>query len=167
MGGDNFTYTLTPYFTDVPPTDFGFQWIQKMADLGITSGCGPSLFCPNDATSRAEIAVFIIRARYGATANFDYPATPYFTDVAPTDFGFSWIQRMKLDNITSGCTATTYCPDNIVSRGDAAIFIMAGEFNQLLPANTPVLSAIDPATLTHGTSGLTPSRASAQTLCKG
>ena len=35
MGNDNFTYTTTPYFTDVPSTHLFFKWIQKMQDLGI------------------------------------------------------------------------------------------------------------------------------------
>ena len=43
MGGgpnaDNFTYSPAPHFTDVPANAFGFQWIQKMYELGITAGC--------------------------------------------------------------------------------------------------------------------------------
>src|SRR6185369_13902389 len=40
---------------------------------------------------------------------------------------------------TSGCSPTTYCPDDPVTRGQMAVFIMRGEFNQLLPSNMPVL----------------------------
>ena len=46
---------------------------------------------------------------------------------------------MKLENITAGCTATTYCPTDPVTRGDMAIFVMRGAFNQFLPAGTPVI----------------------------
>ena len=99
------------------------------------------------------MAIFIIRARYGATTVFTYPQTPYFADVLQGQFGFAWIQRMKEDNITSGCAPTAYCPSNTVVRGDMAIFIMRGGFNDLLPATEPVVTSITPSTLTHGTTG--------------
>jgi hypothetical protein len=159
MGNDNFTYTAAPYFTDVQPATFGFKWIQKLKDLGITSGCTATTYCPGNTVTRDQMAIFIIRARLGlALAGgpspvFTYPATPSFTDVPANGFGFAWIQRMKLDAITSGCTATTYCASDPVIRGDMAIFIMRGLFNQFLPAATPVLTQISPSTLAAGTSG--------------
>jgi hypothetical protein len=58
---------------------------------------------------------------------------------------------MKEDNITSGCTASTYCPSNPVTRGDMAIFVMRGGFNQLLPATEPVIASISPNTFAHET----------------
>lgn len=152
---DAFDYNHTPYFTDVPANAFGFAWIQKMYELGITTGCGPSLYCPNDLVTRAQMAVFLIRMRYGSATIFDFPPTPYFTDVTPSTFGWMWIQRMKEDNITSGCTATTYCPTNSVTRGDMATFVMRGAFNQLLPSTEPILLSISPATIAHGGSPAT------------
>jgi uncharacterized protein (TIGR03437 family) len=142
-----FTYSATPYFADVPSGSFGFEYIQKMYELGITAGCGPAPggglnYCPNDNVTRSQMAIFMIRARYGTNTQFDFPTTPYFTDVPVGAFGFDWIQRMKEDNITSGCTATTYCPNNAVTRGDMAIFVMRGLFNRLLPAAQPVLFAV-------------------------
>jgi hypothetical protein len=120
-GSDNFTYTATPYCTDVTPATFGFKWIQKLKDLGITAGCTVTTYCPTAVAARDQMAVFIIRAR--------------------------------LDGITSGCTVTSYCPIDAVTRGQMAAFIMRGAFNQFLPAGTPVISQISPATLALGTWG--------------
>jgi hypothetical protein len=100
------------------------------------------------------MAVFMVRAVLH-TDDFPYSTTPYFTDVTPTTFGWSWIQRMKEDNITSGCTVTTYCPNNSVTRGDMATFVMRGAFNELLPATEPILLSISPTTITHGGSPVT------------
>jgi len=152
-GSDDFPYSTTPYFSDVGPTDFGFAWIQHMYELGITAGCSAGIFCPNDTVTRAEMAVFLIRARYGSATLFTSPTVPYFADVPSGSFGFSWIQRLKEDNITSGCSATDYCPSNSVTRGDMAIFVMRGAFNQLLPSGEPVLTSITPATLARGATG--------------
>ncbi len=89
MGGDDFTLIQqTPYFADVPTGSFGFQWIQKMFELGITGGCTASDFCPGESLTRAQMAIFIVRARYGASTVFDIPPTPYFSDVSPTVFGY-------------------------------------------------------------------------------
>jgi hypothetical protein len=54
---DDFPYSPVPWFTDVPVGSFGFQWIQKMWELGITNGCEINMFCPNDQVTRAQMAV--------------------------------------------------------------------------------------------------------------
>ena len=152
-GGDNFTSSSTPYFSDVPANALGFKWIQKMYELGITTGCGGGNFCPNDNVTRDQMAVFIIRARYGATASFTAPPAPTFTDVPTTNIYFRWVQRLALDGITAGCGTGLYCPGSPVIRADMAIFIMRGMFNQLLPSGTPVVTQISPAALAPGASG--------------
>lgn len=147
VGGDNFTYSATPHFSDVGVNDFGFKWIQKMFELSITAGCGNNNYCPNDAVTRGQMAIFVIRGRLGAAADatFTFPAAPSFTDVPANYPYFKWIQRMKLDSITGGCGTGVYCPDDPVTRGQMAIFIVRGAFNQLLPAGTPVIAGISPA----------------------
>ncbi len=57
-----FSYTMTPYFNDVPDTSNFFKFIQKMRDLNITGGCGPNLYCPQNPVTREQMAAFIIRA---------------------------------------------------------------------------------------------------------
>jgi hypothetical protein len=155
-GNDNFNLlSSTPYFTDVSPATFGFKWIQKMYELGITAGCGPGLFCPTQQVTRDQMAIFIIRARYGAATAFTSPANQIFSDVLPSSFAYRWIQRMSEDGITTGCSATTYCPSSPVTRGDMAVFVMRGAFNQVLAIPTePVISQVSPNTLVHGGSGV-------------
>jgi hypothetical protein len=160
-GGDIFPYSTTPIFSDVPASSPYFSYIQALYALGITSGCGsdgtdpPPVYCPIAPVTRAEMAIFIIRMRYGSIAEsspvtFNYPATAYFSDVPGTAYYFDWVQRMKLDNITSGCSATDYCPNNNVIRGDMAIFLMRAAFNELLPPAEPILVSISPTTIVAG-----------------
>jgi hypothetical protein len=141
----------TQDFTDVPPASFGYDQIEKMYELGITGGCSgvfPDLqFCPTDSVTRAQMAIFIIKARYGSNTAFDIPSTPYFTDVPVGSFGYEYIQRMAYDGITSGCSPTTYCPNDVVNRGQMAIFIMKGMFNELYAPTTPEIISISPATI--------------------
>ncbi|NCO69219.1 MAG: S-layer homology domain-containing protein, partial [Acidobacteria bacterium] len=47
-------------FTDVPITYWAAAWIEELAAEGITSGCAPALFCPDDIVDRAQMAVFLV-----------------------------------------------------------------------------------------------------------
>ena len=89
------------------------------------------------------MAVLIVRSRFGSSVPSNYPSAPYFTDVPPNHPYFPWIQKMKQLGITTGCTPTTYCPEDPVTRGQMAVFIMRGEFNQLLAPGAPMLVWID------------------------
>ncbi|MEZ0343289.1 MAG: S8 family serine peptidase [Caldimicrobium sp.] len=53
----------TPYFQDVPQNHPFFRHIQRLKELGITKGCNSegTLFCPDRAVTRAEMAVFLCR----------------------------------------------------------------------------------------------------------
>ena len=154
MGGDNFSYTQTPYFSDVPASYEFFPWIQKMQDLGIALPCAPNQFCPDTAVTREIMAALIVRSRYGVDTPSNYPPTPYFTDVPATHPYFPWIQKMEQLGITSGCAPGSYCPNDPVTRGQMAVFIMRGEFNQLLPATTPIVVWTSPASISPGQSAV-------------
>jgi hypothetical protein len=60
----------TPTFGDVPKTDWGYGWIERLAYApswpcgAPTTGCSlePRLFCPNGYVTRAQMAVFLVKA---------------------------------------------------------------------------------------------------------
>ena len=126
-----FTYTAAPYFTDVLAADSDFPYVQKLRDLGITSGCTATTFCPNDMVPRWAAAVLIVRGKLKSLAGdaFTYPSTPSFEDVAPSSSTFPYIQKLFELGITSGCTATTFCPDDLITRQQAAVFIVRAFLN--------------------------------------
>ncbi len=49
-------------FTDVPTNHWAAGWIEQLAAEGISSGCGGGNFCPDSAVTRAQMAVFLVRA---------------------------------------------------------------------------------------------------------
>jgi len=138
--------STSPYFTDVTDSvgDFTFQYIQKMWELGITSGCtaAPRRFCPDVTVENYQIAVFITRTRVLADGAcsvpcnndaFTYNSTPYFPDVPSTDPYFKWIQRLadlgavSVSVPTYGCSQGLFCPYGVwTSRGDMSIQVIAG-----------------------------------------
>jgi hypothetical protein len=46
-------------FGDVPTGHWAFRYVEALAASGVTSGCAPGLFCPNNPITRAEMAVFL------------------------------------------------------------------------------------------------------------
>lgn len=114
---NNFNYTDTPYFSDVPPDHYAFKYIQKFKDVGITQS--KDIYNSNRFANRADIAIFITRALF--SENFNYTATPYFSDVPPEHYAFKYVQKFKDIGITRA--EGTFNPDNLVLRVDMAIFI--------------------------------------------
>src|SRR5262245_48278297 len=49
-------------FTDVPTSASYHDFVDFLVDNGITSGCGSGLYCPGNAVTRAQMAIFLERA---------------------------------------------------------------------------------------------------------
>jgi hypothetical protein len=126
--GTTLTYTQTPYFQDVPATSPYFPYIQRLRDLGITSGCSttPPQYCPDSAIPQEQMAVFMVAAWMQAQGltSFSYTTTPYFPDVPATSQYFKFIQKMMDMQFWTGCGAGQYCPSDSVTRADMAAMVM-------------------------------------------
>jgi hypothetical protein len=119
-------------FTDVPVDFWASKWIEQLADEGITSGCAPGLYCPNNPITRAQMAIFLLRAKYGANYTPPLATGSVFGDVPINEFAAAWIEQLTTEGITSGCGEGNYCPNAVVTRAQMAIFIQK-TFNLQLP----------------------------------
>jgi hypothetical protein len=52
----------TQHFPDVPPSNPFYAFIDRLTVLGITGGCTSTDYCPAAAVTRAEMAVFLVKA---------------------------------------------------------------------------------------------------------
>ncbi|MGH8924762.1 MAG: S-layer homology domain-containing protein [Acidimicrobiia bacterium] len=94
--------------------------INAVAHAGITVGCTPTAFCPNDLITRGQMAAFLDRA-------LDLPDGP---DVFSDDNGSIFevnINALARSGITFGCSATNFCPNAAVTRGQMAAFLHRAE----------------------------------------
>lgn len=128
----------TQRFADVLPNDQFYAFIDRMAALGITLGCGGGNYCPNDFVTRGQMAAFIIRGV--GIPNPPTPATQRFTDVPPDNSFYGFIEQMALRGVSAGCSATTYCPNDFVTRSQMAAFLVRG-FGLTDPGQAPASSA--------------------------
>ncbi|MCP3993550.1 MAG: S-layer homology domain-containing protein [bacterium] len=100
--------------------------IEAVSNAGITAGCNPPFatqYCPNRYVTRGEMAAFLARG-------LDLPpATAIdFTDDDASIFEGS-IERLATAGITKGCNPpanTRYCPNDTVTRGQMAAFLVRG-----------------------------------------
>jgi hypothetical protein len=113
-------------FTDVPLSQPLAKWIEELAREGITGGCStsPPQYCPADVVTRAQMAVFLLRAKHGAGYQPPAATGTMFTDVPLSQPLANWIEELAREGITSGCGATTYCPDDPVTRAEMAVFLV-------------------------------------------
>jgi len=112
-------------FGDVSTTYWAAAWIKQLAAEGITGGCGTGIYCPEGAVTRAQMAVFLLRSKHGAS--YSPPAaggSTGFTDVAPAYWAGAWIKQLVAEGITAGCGSGTYCPESPVTRAQMAVFLV-------------------------------------------
>ncbi|MBK9604042.1 MAG: S-layer homology domain-containing protein [Anaerolineales bacterium] len=110
-------------FTDVPTDYWAADWIEQLAEEGITVGCGDGNYCPENAITRAEMSIFLLRSKLGNT-HTPPPATgTTFNDVPADHWAASWIEQLAFMEITSGCGNGAFCPEGQVTRDQMAVFI--------------------------------------------
>jgi S-layer homology domain len=49
-------------FSDVPRSSPWFPYVEALADTGVTGGCAPGMYCPNDPVTRGQMATFLAKA---------------------------------------------------------------------------------------------------------
>ena len=110
-------------FADVATDYWAAAWIKQLAAEGITGGCGAGNYCPDVTVTRAQMAVFLLKAKYGL-AYTPPAATGVFTDVPMGYWADKWIEQLAVEGITGGCGAGVYCPDSSVTRAQMAVFLV-------------------------------------------
>ncbi|HXF84952.1 MAG TPA: PQQ-dependent sugar dehydrogenase [Anaerolineales bacterium] len=111
-------------FNDVTTSTPGADWIEQLYAEGITSGCGGGNYCPNSSVTRAQMAIFLLRARHGASYTPPPATGMVFSDVTTSTPGAAWIEQLYAEGITSGCDAGRYCPAGLVTRAEMAVFLV-------------------------------------------
>ena len=92
----------------------------------ITNGTSPTTFSPDEPVTRGQMAAFLWRhAGRLEPASLDTP----FADVLAGEFYAKAVAWLVEQDITKGTSATTFSPDEPVTRGQMATFLWrrAGE----------------------------------------
>ncbi|WP_345323195.1 S-layer homology domain-containing protein [Candidatus Villigracilis proximus] len=112
-------------FADVAANHWAAAWIKQLAAEGITSGCGGGNYCPDTTVTRAQMAVFLLKAKNGSS--YAPPAvggSTSFNDVTTEYWAAAFIKQLVADGITAGCGNSSYCPETAVTRAQMAVFLV-------------------------------------------
>lgn len=128
--------------------------VQKSVDAlyaaKIISGKSATMFAPDAKITRAEMAKILTNA---------FKLTPSSTPTSFTDVNTVWapyVAALLEANITSGKSLTKFAPNDVVTRGEFALFIYRGErfLDSVTPptpgadTTAPLLSYTGPSTVT-------------------
>ncbi len=127
----------TNTFLDVMPSNAFYDFVETLARNAITGGCGNGNYCPGSGVSRAQMAIFLLKSKYGSTYSPPAATGGVFSDVHPGDFAAAWIEQLAEEGITAGCGQGKYCPDMIVSRAQMAVFLLRTLYGPGLRASGP------------------------------
>jgi hypothetical protein len=111
-------------FSDVPVDGLFYKSIETILHKGVSAGCSNDGYCPHKAVTRAQMAVLLLKSKFGA-AHVPPPCTgTVFVDV-PCGRPFDpWIEELAGLQITSGCAAGFYCPEAAVTRQQMAVLLL-------------------------------------------
>lgn len=114
-------------FTDVSVSTQFAAFMERLYADQITGGCAanPLRYCPDADVSRAQMAVFVLRAKCGATYFPNAPAAATFADVPTNHPQFRFVEKLVNMGITGGCASgpLRFCPDAPVTRAQMAVFL--------------------------------------------
>jgi hypothetical protein len=121
FGAASANMPVTVGFSDVEASHPYYEFINRIAERGITVGCGQGIYCPEGLVTREQMAVFIERCLGVFIA--PTPSSQRFIDVGPNRFGYAHIDDFATRGITVGCGTDIYCPDGLVTRQEIATFL--------------------------------------------
>jgi beta propeller repeat protein len=114
-------------FTDVLNTYWAWSYVEAVAQNGVVQGYWDG-YHPDEAVTRAQMAVYVARAVADGDANVPPgPAEGTFPDVpdadpGPAHWAYKYVEFAHSQNIVFGYW-DGYHPDEVVNRGQMAVFI--------------------------------------------
>jgi len=99
------------------------SWIEELFDSGMTGGYPDGTYRPFNKVTRAEMAIFLLKARHGNSYSPPAASGGAFSDVEG-HWAEAWIEQLAAEGITSGYPDGTFRPDRTVTRAEMAVFLV-------------------------------------------
>ncbi|MFQ5557475.1 MAG: S-layer homology domain-containing protein, partial [Acidimicrobiales bacterium] len=107
-------------FTDVADESYAAAAVRWLHGAGITTGVTPDTFAPDDFVTRGQMATFLWRL----CGRIEPSAPSPFEDLVPGAFYETPVSWLDETGITTGVTPTRFAPDDAITRGEMAVFLM-------------------------------------------
>ncbi len=113
----------SPMFSDVPCSSSYAPWINELVRRGVTAGCGGGRYCPTTAVTRSQMAVFLLATFQGTGYSPPACTSPVFADMPCSSPFAPWVNELVRRGVTAGCGGGNYCPNDVVTRAQMAVFL--------------------------------------------
>ena len=124
-------------FQDLGSVQWAVPAINTLVNLGVINGRSDTIFDPNASVTRAEFTKMVCAA-FGIASTPEAAQT--FTDVAPTDWFYGYVQAAAAKGIVNGVSDTAFDPNATIKRQEMAAIlyrtIQATNALALLPQGT-------------------------------
>jgi parallel beta-helix repeat protein len=112
-------------FLDVPEDHLFHDFVETIFREFVTAGCGFGLYCVDQAVPREQMAVFLLRSKFGPTYTPPPATGMVFPNDVPADgFAADYIEALHALEITAGCAPGSFCPDDPVTRAQMSVFLL-------------------------------------------
>jgi hypothetical protein len=110
-------------FLDVPYASTFWKYIEALENSGITAGCQVGSYCPASFVTRAQMALFLVRAIHGSSFVPPPASGTVYADVPASDSTAPYIEQLARDGVAYACRPGYYCPSNYMNRTDMSVFL--------------------------------------------
>ena len=90
----------------------------------ITVGVGGGNYGVAQNTKRQQMAVFLLKSKFGICYTPPPCTVPAFPDVPCSSNFAPWINELVAQGITTGCGGGNFCPDSPVNRQQMGVFLL-------------------------------------------
>jgi len=115
----------TSGFEDIKSTDWFFEYVNAMRNLGVVSGVDEYNFAPDNYITREDLAVMVYRAISASGYKINTSENEHsFTDSADiSDYAIEAVKCLNAAGLINGQDDGKFAPDNLSTRAEAAKII--------------------------------------------
>ncbi len=114
---------LNPHFNDLPRSSPFYCFVETAYEHNVVSGYGDSTFRPSDDVTRGQLTKVVVLAQGWQMA---CPARGHFSDVAPDNPFYCFVETAVGRNVVSGYGDGTFQPGDPATRGQISKIIYMG-----------------------------------------
>ncbi len=113
-----------PTFPDVDAEHWALDYVEYAVDENVVAGYDDGSYHPEHQVNRAQMAVYITRARGWVSVDDDMTTAPeVFPDVPAGYWAGTAVQACADNGVAQGYLDGNYYPDNIVTRDQMAVYV--------------------------------------------
>lgn len=122
--GETFTNVIPlEGFSDIHSNDWYYSYVNTAKTMNLITGYQDGSFRPNQPITRAEAVTILVRLWNIDNYYFDEIATVPFTDISTNDWFYTSVEKAFNLNFVNGKTATTFAPNDFLSRAETAAMV--------------------------------------------